>query len=121
MIAPSEIDGVPARKASVAAREKKMAAQIVDALASDWDPKGYHDDYEEQVRALLKAKAKGNQIKAPEPEESAQVLDLTEALRASLESGGRTSPRKTARKAPRQATQRSTRKTKRAPAKRRTA
>ena len=59
VIAPSEIDGMPARKASVADREKKMAAQIVDSLASDWDPKRYKDDYESQVQRLLKAKAQG--------------------------------------------------------------
>lgn len=98
VIAPSEIDGMPARKASVADREKKMAAQIVDSLATDWDPKRYKDDYESQVQRLLKAKAKGKEIEAPEPEESAKVLDLTEALRASLESRGRKTKRKATRK-----------------------
>ena len=98
VIAPSEIDGIPARKASVADREKKMAAQIVDSLATDWDPKRYKDDYESQVQRLLKAKAKGKVIEAPEPEESAKVLDLTEALRASLESRGRKTKRKATRK-----------------------
>jgi DNA end-binding protein Ku len=97
VIAPSEIDGMPARKAAVADREKKMAAQIVDSLASDWDPKRYKDDYESQVQRLLKAKAKGKEIEVPEPEESAKVLDLTEALRASLESRPKTK-RKAARK-----------------------
>jgi DNA end-binding protein Ku len=114
VISPSQIDGIPARKASVADRERKMAAQIVDSLASDWDPKRYKDDYESQVRALLKAKAKGKQIEAPEPQESAKVLDLTEALRASLESGRR--------QAKRTATRKSAGTAKRAaPAKRRTA
>jgi DNA end-binding protein Ku len=98
VIAPSEIDGIPARKASVADREKKMAAQIVDSLASDWDPKRYKDDYENQVQRLLKAKAKGKEIEAPEPEASAKVLDLTEALRASLESRSRKTKRKATRK-----------------------
>jgi DNA end-binding protein Ku len=116
VIAPSDIEGMPARKPSVAAREKKMAAQIVDALASDWDPKRYHDDYGEQVQALVKAKAKGKKIEAPQPEESAQVLDLTEALRASLESGGRKPARKSARKATSKSARKSTRK--RAPARR---
>jgi DNA end-binding protein Ku len=116
VIAPSDIEGMPARKPSVAAREKKMAAQIVDALASDWNPKRYHDDYGEQVQALVKAKAKGKKIEAPQPEESAQVLDLTEALRASLESGGRKPARKSARKATSKSARKSTRK--RAPARR---
>jgi DNA end-binding protein Ku len=115
VIPQSEIEDMPARKPTIAAREKKMAAQIVDALASDWDPKRYHDDYEKQVRALVKAKAKGKTIEVSQPEESAKVLDLTEALRASLESRGR----KATRKATRKSTSKSTRK--RVPAKRRTA
>ena len=119
VIAPSEIDGIPARKASVADREKKMAAQIVDSLANDWDPKRYKDDYENQVQRLLKAKAKGKQIEAPEPEESAKVLDLTEALRASLESAGRKTKRSATRKSARTAKRAAP--SKRSAAKRRTA
>jgi DNA end-binding protein Ku len=119
VIPQSEIEDMPARKPTIAAREKKMAAQIVDALASDWDPKRYHDDYEKQVRALVKAKAKGKTIEVSQPEESAKVLDLTEALRASLESRGRKPARKATRKATRKSTSKSTRK--RVPAKRRTA
>jgi DNA end-binding protein Ku len=123
VIPQSDIEDMPTRRATVAAREKKMAAQIVDSLARDWDPKRYHDDYQAQVRALLKAKSKGKEIEAPEPEASAKVLDLTEALRASLESGGRRPARKSAGAAPRKATRKSTRKStrKRAPARRRTA
>jgi DNA end-binding protein Ku len=123
VIPQSDIEDMPTRRATVAAREKKMAAQIVDALARDWDPKRYHDDYQAQVRALVKAKAKGKAIEVPQPEESAKVLDLTEALRASLESGGRRPARKPARQAPRKATRKSTRKSTRkpAPARRRTA
>jgi DNA end-binding protein Ku len=115
VISPSAIEGMPARKPSVAEREKKMAAQIVDSLARDWDPERYQDDYEDQVKALLKAKAKGKEIEAPAPQESAKVLDLTEALRASLESGGRKSTRKASRPAKRSSP------AKRRPAKRRTA
>jgi DNA end-binding protein Ku len=120
VIPQSDIEDMPTRRATVAAREKKMAAQIVDALARDWDPKRYHDDYQAQVRALVKGKAKGEEIEAPQPEESAKVLDLTEALRASLESGARRPGSKSARPAPRKATRKSTRKStrKRAPARR---
>jgi DNA end-binding protein Ku len=89
VVPQSDIDAIPARKATVTDREKKMAAQILDSLANDWDPKRYHDDYEEQLRAIIRAKAKGKTVEAAEPEEPAKVLDLVEALRASLERGGR--------------------------------
>jgi DNA end-binding protein Ku len=89
VVPQSTVDGIPARKPTVAAREKQMALQIVDSMAREWDPKRYHDDYEEQLRSVIKAKAKGKTIAAPEPEESAEVLDLMEALRASIEGKSR--------------------------------
>ena len=89
VVPQSTVDGIPARKPSVAPREKKLALQIVDSLAREWDPKRYHDDYEEQLRAVIKAKAKGKTVEAPEPEEAAEVLDLMEALRASIEGKSR--------------------------------
>lgn len=85
VVPQSTVDGIPARKPAVASREKQMALQIVDSMEREWDPKRYHDDYEEQLRRVIKAKAKGKTIEAPEPEESAKVLDLMEALRASIE------------------------------------
>jgi DNA end-binding protein Ku len=85
VVAQSDVPDVPSRKPSLAPREKKLAAQIVDALANEWDPKRYHDDYEEHLRGIIKAKQKGKVVEAePEPE-SAKVLDLMEALRASLD------------------------------------
>ena len=65
VVAPSDIDGMPDRKPSVAPREKKMAAPDRRLARGDWDPKRYHDDYEEQVRRCIKAKAKGKAIEAP--------------------------------------------------------
>jgi DNA end-binding protein Ku len=85
IVPQSTVDGIPARKPTVAGREKQMARQIVDSMAREWDPKRYHDDYEEQLRRVIKAKAKGKTIDTPEPEESAEVLDLMEALRASID------------------------------------
>jgi DNA end-binding protein Ku len=85
VVPQSTVDGIPARKPTVASREKQMALQIVDSMEREWDPKRYHDDYEEQLRRVIKAKAKGKTIEAPAPEESAKVLDLMEALRASIE------------------------------------
>jgi DNA end-binding protein Ku len=84
IVPQSDIPGIPARKPAVSAREKQMALQIVDALTREWDPKRYHDDYEEQLRAVIKAKAKGKTIETPEPEQPAKVLDLMDALRATL-------------------------------------
>ena len=90
----AEIDGVPSGRSKPAPKELRLATQIIDALASDWDPTRYHDTYTEQLRDLIAAKAKGKDVtvEAEEEEPSAKVIDLMDALRASVEaqrSGGR--------------------------------
>jgi DNA end-binding protein Ku len=108
VIDSKQIGGLPP-KAKVNDREVKLAAQIIDALTTSWDPKHYKDTYRTQVLELIERKAKGEEIvveeTAPEP---AKVVDLLAALEASLErskqrgSGakkGTTAKRSTAKKA----------------------
>jgi DNA end-binding protein Ku len=107
---PAKVDVFPTRKATVSAREKQMAKQIVESMTRSWDPARYHDDYEEQLRAIIKAKAKGKTIEVEQPEPGAQVVDLMEALRASLERKGartRRPGRKTTKQAEKKKTARS--------------
>jgi DNA end-binding protein Ku len=82
----SAIDEVPSRKAKPDPKELKLAAQIIDSLATEWDPKRYHDTYTEQLRELIDKKAEGEQVAIEEkPAEKANVVDLMEALQASLD------------------------------------
>ncbi len=69
-------------------KEKKLAVQILDALETDWKPARYHDTYEEQLHDVIAAKKKGTVFEVEEEEPSARVLDLMEALQASLDSAG---------------------------------
>jgi DNA end-binding protein Ku len=118
VVPQSTVDGIPARKPTVASREKQMALQIVDSMEREWDPKRYHDDYEEQLRRVITAKAKGKTIEAPEPEESAQVLDLMEALRASIEGKPRAKKAAPRARTAAKSTKRSAARPRRAPKKR---
>ena len=100
-IAPvSKVDGVPRDRSKPAAKELRLANQIIDALTSDWDPAQYHDTYTEQLRDLIAAKAKGKDVtvEAEEEEPSAKVIDLMEALEASVKAqradGGRAPSRR---------------------------
>ena len=62
-----------------------MAESLVDSLAAEFQPGKYHDEYREQVLALIEAKAAGEQFEAPEmPTEKPQVVDLMAALEASV-------------------------------------
>ncbi|MEJ7584277.1 MAG: Ku protein [Acidimicrobiales bacterium] len=83
----SAVDGVPTRRAKPEAKALKLATQIVDSLAAEWDPEQYHDTYAEDLRERIEAKDAGKEVvEADEPETKADVLDLMEALQASVES-----------------------------------
>jgi DNA end-binding protein Ku len=97
IVAVSDVDGVPSRRSKPAAKELRLAMQIVEALTAKWDPAQYHDTYTEQLRDLIEAKAKGKDVtvEAEAEEPSAKVIDLMEALQASVEAqrtGGRRAP-----------------------------
>ncbi|HTN49935.1 MAG TPA: Ku protein [Burkholderiaceae bacterium] len=66
--------------------ELKLAQQLIDQQASDtFDPSAYKDDVRTRIEAAIQKKVEGQQITlAEEPQAGAQVIDLMEALRASL-------------------------------------
>jgi DNA end-binding protein Ku len=68
-------------------RERAMARQLVESLASDeFQPDKYEDEYRKQVLDLIERKAAGEEIVAePVVEAPAKVLDLVAALEASLQ------------------------------------
>jgi DNA end-binding protein Ku len=74
-------------------REMEMARQLVNSLATTFDPDKYHDEYREELLGLIEKKAAGEEIVAAEtPEEPAKVLDLMAALEASLARTGAKAP-----------------------------
>jgi DNA end-binding protein Ku len=77
--------------------ELKMAQTLVENLADDWKPGEYTDQYRENLMKIVRARMKGTKPKLVEHEEkqTAEVVDLMERLRQSLE-GGRRGTRRTA-------------------------
>jgi len=67
--------------------ELKLAKQLIDAQTSEtFDPAQYRDEVAARIEAAVQRKVEGQEITLSEaPETSAQVIDLMEALRASLE------------------------------------
>lgn len=65
-------------------RELKMAEQLVESLAAEFDPKKYKDDYREKLLEMLEKKSEGETIEAPEQAPRARVANLMEALQKSL-------------------------------------
>ena len=65
--------------------ELELARQVIDSLAGDFEPTELASEYRRDLRALLEAKMRGEEIVAPEePAETAPVIDLMEALKASV-------------------------------------
>jgi len=85
VVPQSDVDALPKKGSKPDAKELKLASQIIGSLATSWDPKRYHDTYTEELKDLIEAKAKGRKIVVEEeaPAE-ATVVDLMQALEASL-------------------------------------
>jgi DNA end-binding protein Ku len=77
--------------------ELEMAETLVKNLAAKWNPERYHDEYRDNLMKIIKAKKKGTSPKlaAPPEPQRAEVVDLMERLRQSLQGAS-----KPARKSP---------------------
>jgi DNA end-binding protein Ku len=65
--------------------ELDLARQVIDSLVAEFDPDELQSTYRRDLRALLESKLDGQPIAKPEEVPEAPVIDLMEALRASVE------------------------------------
>jgi DNA end-binding protein Ku len=81
------LKGLKADGVSVSSRELQMAKSLVQSLAEEsFDPSRYQDDYHRALMAVVEAKVAGAEVvEAPEVEAAPKVMDLMEALRASVD------------------------------------
>jgi len=85
------IDEIDIPKMDVKDAELKLAKQLIDQQTSaKFDPSQYTDEVSARIEAAVQQKVEGQEITMAEAPESggAQVIDLMEALRASLEKKG---------------------------------
>jgi DNA end-binding protein Ku len=67
-------------------RDMDTAIALIESMTADWKPENYRDTYRNRVMSLIKAKGKGREIvRREEAEPSAEVVDLLDALRKSVE------------------------------------
>jgi DNA end-binding protein Ku len=94
-----EIDE-PVEATGVKKEELALAQQIIAGLAGDFDPASLHSDYRAKLRELLEAKLDGVELAPPQEQEreAAPVVDLMEALRASVAAAQTEPAKKPARK-----------------------
>jgi DNA end-binding protein Ku len=86
------IADVPAPDNEARSAELKLARQLVGQLTSNrFEPERYEDEVRKRIRGLIQRKVEGGQITAaPEARPQAKVVDLMEALKASLARRGET-------------------------------
>ena len=65
--------------------EVEMAATIIDNLTRPFDPESFRDETREKIEELAQRKVAGEEIVVPETPEPTKVVDLLEALKASVE------------------------------------
>src|SRR3954451_19775104 len=82
------VGGTQVRKEELA-----LAQQLIAGLQSEFDPGELRSEYRAALREMLEAKVEGRELPEPEPAEETPVIDLMEALRASVAaSKGTTAP-----------------------------
>jgi DNA end-binding protein Ku len=87
-----ELSEVPAARREVGAAELRLARQLIEQITSDtFEPQKYEDEVRKRVKKLIQQKVQGKDITPAKPAggRGAKVVDLMEALKASLEQKGR--------------------------------
>ncbi|MBI3209548.1 MAG: Ku protein [Candidatus Solibacter usitatus] len=67
-------------------KELEMAMMLVEALAAGFEPAKYKDNYRENLKAMIEAKIAGSEVVAPVEAQQVKVIDIMDALKASLAS-----------------------------------
>ena len=82
--AMSELD-LPEEEAEIKPAEKKMAAQLIEAMTGEFDPAAYHDEYREALMQVIESKVEGREtVEVEAPAEPTKLVDLMAALQASV-------------------------------------
>jgi DNA end-binding protein Ku len=75
-------------EAEVRPQELKMARSLIENMTDHFDPDEFHDEYREKLEQVVQAKIEGKEIAIVEETGTATVVDLMEALKASVEQSG---------------------------------
>ena len=97
-----EVEGFGAPDVELKDAEVKVAHQLIEALAADWDPEKFHDSFQDNLKNLIQTKLEGGKIvEIEKPKKLAPVVDLMSALKQSLaQMEGKKKPAGATREAP---------------------
>ena len=83
LVKPEDLSIPPVEKGN--SKELEMALKLVDQLTVPFEPKKYKDTYTEEIKQIIKQKAKGKPIH-PKTEKAAnpKIVDMMQLLQESL-------------------------------------
>ncbi|MFN2431275.1 MAG: Ku protein [Gemmatimonadota bacterium] len=84
-----EVPGFDAIPSDVAEGELKLARQLVDSVSGEFDLSSYTDEYRTALMQVIQQKVEGQEVTPTYTAEAPQVIDLMEALKASLDKAGK--------------------------------
>ncbi len=80
-----KVEGFGAPDVELKDAEVKVAHQLIEALAAEWEPEKFHDEFQDNLKNLIQTKLEGGKIAEVEkPKKLAPVVDLMSALKQSL-------------------------------------
>jgi DNA end-binding protein Ku len=80
-----EIGQIPDQR-SVGKKDLDTAVSLIESMTTRWEPDNYRDSYRDRVSQLIHAKARDEEVVTEdEPQDEEKVVDLMEALQASVE------------------------------------
>lgn len=95
----SEIPALPGNM-KIDEQEMQIAKQLIGNLEAPFDPSKYTDEYREALRKIIDDKIQGKQVVMQPDAPENNVIDLMEALKASVEKTGKKTPKKRVKKTP---------------------
>lgn len=97
---PDEYDlpGEDLGQYKISDKELLMAQQLIEAMAEEWEPDQFHDEYRDALLKWIEQKAQKGTTEAPEPEEEPQeageVVDMMDLLQQSVKQRGKSTTKK---------------------------
>ena len=79
------LDEVPVGTAESKENELKLAIQLIDQITSPaFEPSQYEDEVRKRILAAIDRKVQGQEVSVSEEQPRVQIMDIMEALKASL-------------------------------------
>jgi len=97
-VRPAEqVPGLPAA-AEANEKELEIAIKLIDSLTTKFEPEKYKNEYKTALTELIQKKVEGKEIKVAPEAPKQNVIDLMEALKASLQEAAKNKPAKSGTK-----------------------